>query len=47
MPNVDEKSRLRVRDNIEARVQSYRGYRRLSFLNIWHCFRVEKYKTAN
>ena len=41
MPNLDEKSRLRVRDNTEAKgIESGGGYRSLSFLNIWHCFRV-------
>ena len=42
MPNLDEKSRLRVRDNTEAKgIESGGGgYRSLSFLNICHCFRV-------
>ena len=43
LPNLDEKSRLRIRDNTEAKgIESGGGggYRSHSFLNIWHCFRV-------
>ena len=40
MPNLDEKSRLRVRDNTEEKGIESGGSRNLSFLNIWHCFRV-------
>ena len=41
MRNFDEKSRLLIRDNTEAKgIESGGGYRSLSFLNICHCFRV-------
>ena len=44
MPNFDEKSRLRIRDNIEAKgIESGGGgggSRNLSIKKIWHCFRV-------
>ena len=40
MPNIDKKSRLRIRDNTEAKGIESGGSRSLSFLNIWHYFRV-------
>ena len=43
MPNIDEKSRLRIRDNTKAEgIESAGGggSGSLRFLNIWHCFRV-------
>ena len=42
MPNIDEKSRLLISNNTEAKgIESGGGgSRSLCFLNICHCFRV-------